>query len=113
MASISPSDLITLLRGYRLRVRTGLRLLPAQLFGQEPDEAAVGDRCRRSSEAVTGRTAGKHVLQRPQRRLCDRTAETKSAARNQGSDCLLVYNFDLLLARLRHDERSEVWHLLY
>ena len=113
MASISPSDLITLLRGYRLRVRTGLWLLPAQLFGQEPDEAA-----RLGIDAVDLR---KQLLDGLPESTCYSGLNAacvielldEICSRDQGSDCLLVYNFDLLLARLRHDERSEVWQLLY
>lgn len=113
MASISPFDLISLLRGYRLRVRTGLWLLPRELLGQEPDEAA-----RLGIDAVDLRQQLLAGL--PQ----DTSFSGLNAAcmiellddicrRDRGSDCVLVYNFDLLLARLRHDERSEVWQLLY
>ena len=113
MASISPSDLITLLRGYRLRVRTGLWLLPSGLFGQEPDEAArLGiDAVDLRQQLLAGLPqdtsfCGLNVA-------CVIELLDDICRRDRGSDCLLVYNFDLLLARLRHDERSEVWQLLY
>lgn len=113
MASISPSDLIALLRSHRLRVRTGLWLLPRELMGQEPDESA-----RLGIDAVDLRQQLLDGL--PQ----DTCYSGLSAAcviellddicrHDQGSDCIVVYNFDLLLARLRHEERVDVWGLLY
>ena len=112
MASISPSDLITLLRGYRLRVRTGLWLLPRELLGQEPDEAA-----RLGIDAVDLRQQLLAGLPRDTcysglNAACVMELLDDICRREQGSDCVLVYNFDLLLARLRHEERREIWELL-
>jgi hypothetical protein len=113
MASISPSDLILLLRGHRLRVRTGLWLLPSDLLGHEADEAA-----RLGIDAVDLRQTLLDEL--PQDTgfsgldtACVIELLDNLCHSDRGSDCILMYNMDLLLARLRREERNEVWGLLY
>lgn len=113
MASASPSAAVDLLRGQKLRVRTALWLLPTKRLGQEMDEAA-----RLGIDAVDARQRlleslphGTHYSGLSS----DSVAELLDAicASPYGTDCLALYNFDLLLARLTHDERSQVWDLLY
>jgi hypothetical protein len=113
MASTSPSDLISLLRGHRLRVRTGLWLLPSEALGREADEAA-----RLGIDAVDLRQTLLGGLPQDTEfsgldTACILDLLDDLCHSDRGSDCILVYNMDLLLARLRHEERNEVWDLLY
>jgi len=116
MTSTTPveaAELVTRLRGYSLRVRTGLWLLPVQLLQDMPNEAA-----RLGIEAVDC----------ARRLLAELPTDTRfvglNSARiielldviclqNQSGDCLLIFNLDLLVARLRQRERNEVWMHLY
>lgn len=113
MASASPSAVVALLRGRKLRIRTALWLLPTGRLGQEVDEAA-----RLGIDAIDARQRLLDSL--PHDTLYsglsfDSVAELLDAicASPRGTDCLALYNCDLLLARLTHDERGQVWDLLY
>jgi hypothetical protein len=113
MALVDPPTLIALLHSPRLRVRTGLWLIPRYLLGQEREEAArlnidaIDVRQQLLSELPEGtRFSGLNAS-----RLIELLDELCSSDR--GTSCLLIYNFDLLLARLTHEERGEVWDDLY
>lgn len=116
MASTTPieaTDLIARLRGYSLRVRTGLWLLPVQLLQDMPNEAA-----RLGIEAVdcakkmlTELPMGTRFVGLDAARLIELLDDM--CHQNPGVNCLLVYNLDLLVARLTQNERHEVWAQLY
>jgi hypothetical protein len=113
MLTNNPSQVIYLLKGDNLIHRTGIWLMPVNLLGKEPDQAA-----RYNLDAIDIRNpllenlpegtrflglSGNKILQ-----LLDHICENA-----KGSSCLLIYNLDLLLARLRQEERVYVWSQLY
>lgn len=113
MESNTLSALVTALRAPSLRVRTGLWLMRLAEIGQERNEAA-----RQGIEAVDLRAnllarlppdAGYTGLSSQVfLELCEAVTQQPGAG-----DCALVYNIDLLLARLTRQERREVWQDLY
>ena len=113
MELISLRELARTVRSRVLRVRTGLWLTPIQLIGQEPDEAA-----RISAEAVNMQALWLAQLPKDTRfvgiigdKLLGAVDQvTQQTGKN---DCTLLYNFDLLLARLTHSERIRVWQAIY
>ena len=113
MVQISPVELVALLRGYRLRVRTGIWLRTLSSLGGEPGEAArlgiahVDIR----QVALAGLPDGTRFSGLDTTRVLELLDEICQGSYD--SDCVLVYNFDLLLARLRRFERQEVWQQLY
>ena len=116
MASTTPveaADLVTRLRGYSLRVRTGLWLLPVQLLQDMPNEGA-----RLGIEAVDCAWYLLAELPTDTRFVGVNSARIielldEICLQNQGGDCLLIFNLDLLVARLKQSERHEVWMHLY
>ena len=113
MLTSSPREVVDLLKGSSLIHRTGIWLMPINMLGKEPDHAA-----RLNLDAIDIRTplleslpegtrflglSGDKVVQ-----LLDHICEHA-----KGSSCLLVYNVDLLLARLRLQDRIYVWSQLY
>jgi hypothetical protein len=113
MLTVSPNDLIQTLKGETLRVRTGLWLAPKRILGCEADEAtrlnidAVDLRQPLLSSLPNGAQflglSADKIIQ-----LFDVVCQTA-----QGSECLLVFNLDLLLSRLRQQERDWVWSQMY
>jgi hypothetical protein len=102
-------EVVNLIRANVLRIRTGLWLAPAALLGQERNEAA-----RLMVDAVDLREV---LLQRlpvnsrfigltDQKliELLDEVTEQEGQ-----SDCALVYNLDILLARLQQKEIRYFW----
>jgi hypothetical protein len=100
---------VELLRSPVLRVKVGLWLMPIEYLGQEEDEAV-----RLGVEAIDFR---KHVLA-----VLPPTAESTgltpvklfemvdNISQMDGIyDVVLLYNFDLLLARLTTEGRSQFW----
>lgn len=113
MALNSVHELVNLLRSRVLRVRTGLWLTPIHLLGQEPDEAA-----RVMVEAVDLSNLWLSQLPSGTRFVGitpDKLIEVSDQVAQQvgTSDCALLYNFDLLLSKLRQNQRSQVWRALY
>jgi hypothetical protein len=109
MTSVDAASLIALMRGPTLRVRTGVWLAPKEVINQAADHAArlgiscVDIRARLLAELptdtrFTGLTPYRVVA------LLDGICDG-----SDGTDCILVENLDLLLARLRLQERQEVW----
>ena len=109
MASADPKSVIAQLRGPTLRVRTGLWLAPKEVINQAADYAArLGISCvdirallvaeLPAGTRFTGLTPFRVVALLDS--ICDGS---------DGTDCVLVENLDLLLARLRLHERLEVW----
>ena len=113
MASLTPSELVARLRSYRLRVRTGIWLLPLPFLAHVGDEAARLDIDLVDIRQVLLNALPKDTIYSglDAAYLVDLLDEICRA--HLGRDCILVYNFDLLLARLRHDERMDLWHQLY
>lgn len=113
MTLADPALLIPRLRGPTLRVKTGLWLAAKEVVKQAADHAArLGISCidirarllgdLPADTRFTGLTAFRVVA------LLDGICDG-----NTGTDCVLVENLDLLLARLRALERTEVWEHLY
>lgn len=113
MNTTNPSELVTLLRGRSLRVRTGLWLMPGRFLGKEEDEAArLGlDALDIRRPILASLPEGARFVGLNAASLVE-TLDSIGQARS-GSDCVLVYNLDLLLARLPRQERLEVWQSLY
>ncbi|MFN3332565.1 MAG: hypothetical protein ACK47M_08650 [Caldilinea sp.] len=113
MNTTNPSDLVALLRSRILKVRTGLWLMPLHYLGKEEDEAArlgidaLDIRRPILADLPPGaRFIGLSVVSLVE--ILDGIAQARD-----GSDCVLVYNLDLALARLRRQERLEVWQNLF
>jgi hypothetical protein len=113
MPTTTTIDLVRYLRVPVLRVRTGLRLAPAGVWGREVDEAAwLG---------VTAVDARQPILdallpEQTHLGLGERTIIQALDAIAQGdfrSEYCLVYNLDLLLASLTSSARAGVWESLH
>jgi len=112
MNSSKLEDVIALLRSNKLRVRIGLWLMPMQTLGREKEMAV-----RLGVDASDARQPILDSLVKGQRYLglddsvvlsaIDHIANT-----NMMTDCSLVYNLDLLLARLTVAERDTFWNQL-
>lgn len=113
MNTTNPSELVALLRGRTLKVRTGLWLMPLPYLGKEEDEAArLGiDALDIRRPILAGLPAGARFTGLSVVSLVE-TLDGVAQARD-GSDCVLVYNLDLALARLRRQERLDVWQSLF
>lgn len=113
MNSPTPSELVDLLQSAKLRVRTGLWLLPPTAVGQEVQEAA-----RLRLDAVDARepilaavTEGQRFLGLDELRVLE--AINSLSQQNDTTECLVVYNLDLLIARVGVEGRTPLWDLLY
>ena len=113
MESTTPVELVHLLRGHILRVRTGLYLLPVPMLTRAPDEAArLGIHAVDSRDWLLKRLPeGTRFSGITVERLLELVDEICREVSE--SDCLLIYDFDLLVARLKTDERAELWRQLY
>ena len=108
-----PLPVLELLRGPALRVRTGLWLLPPAELDDAPNEAAragidtVDLRHALLAELPLGAAFvaldTNHLLE-----LLDQVA-----SRPHAGACALVYNVDLLLARLPVAQRADVWSFVW
>jgi hypothetical protein len=101
-----------MLSSFSLRCKTGIWLMPQGKVGDEENEAA-----RLGLDAVDIRRVLLENLPE-ETSYADLSSERvqnllhQIANRQQGSHCLLIYNLDLLLARLTMDERDAVWRYL-
>ena len=110
---MQPSELVALLRRQILRVRTGLWLIPPNLLGDERNEAvrlgvaAVDMRELLLNELPAG-TA--FVMLN-----ADRVIQLLNQVAGQAhfGNCALVYNLDLLLARLTFQQRADAWGVIF
>lgn len=110
---MTTNDVIHTLRDGGLRVRTALWLLPPEQLANLPDSAA-----RLNIHLVDARQPLLDAIAPDQRFLrltvrefiesLDALCQTP-----QTSDCLLVANCDLLIARLNFQERREAWDTLF
>lgn len=106
-------EVIALLRGPRFRVRTALWLTPPDVVGHEPDAAA-----RLGIDAADARRPILDALD-PDSRFVGLDPDRIIAALDaiatgpHRTDCALIYNLDLLVARLPHQARDALWDTLY
>ena len=113
MESRTPVEVVALLRSRMLRVRTGLWLFPKAYLGYEADEAI-----RLRLEAVNLRQVWLDTLP-PETHFIGLTPEKLLEVLDDilnlpgKSDCVLVYNLDIFLARLKKAERKSVWEGLF
>lgn len=113
MQTSNPKELIQLLQKKTLRIRTGIWLMPVSMLGKEADHAA-----RMNIDAIDIREPLLESLPEDTRFLglnVDRVLQLLQEISDQlsGSECLLVYNVDLLLAKLAHNDRTSIWNQLY
>ncbi len=107
------NDVIQTLRFGGLRVRTALWLLPAVALKQLPDKAArLGIDLADVRQPLLDSFAPEQRFVRLGTRECV-TALNTLCQRDQATDCILVANCDLLIARLNTDERKDLWEILY
>jgi hypothetical protein len=113
MTDLTARQLVRQIRTQTLRTRTGVLLLDATHFGKEPDLATQldiepFDYARRIREELPA--GATHVS-------LDATTEEERldaiAVSVTGYDCVLIYNFDLALARLESNERTQLWNNLW
>lgn len=113
MGTKSPSEVVSLLRSNAFRLRTALWLMPSVLLGQERNAAA-----RLMVDAIDLRDVLLQHLPEGSRfsRLSDQkiTELLDEVSELEGqSDCALVYNLDLLLARLSPQGVKAVWQYVF
>jgi hypothetical protein len=109
----TPANLVLLIRGNILRIRTGLWLLPSSYIGQERNEAA---RMLMEAEDVRekllkGLPSGTRFLGLSDQKLIE-LLDDITQQENKG-DCVLVFNLDLLLAYLKQRERIFFWQHMF
>lgn len=109
-----PAALIRLLRGPALRCRTGILLLPLADLGREPDLAArlgIGcvDYARALANALPPGAVFVPLSAETEESRLDALASDETGEAGGGTDCLLVYNLDLALAKLDPAERARLW----
>jgi hypothetical protein len=110
---MTPSELIDLLSGPTLTIRTGLWLVPLHVLGKEQDTAArLGiDAADLRVPIISSLPAGTRFLGLSTLTLVE--ALDAVCSQSRGSNCLLVYNLDLLLARLPRQERLDFWQFMF
>lgn len=104
---------LDLMRGGGLRVRTAVWCLPPAQLSDLPNKAArlnLGWKDVRQP-LLNQLTPNQKFLGLDTAKLI--TILAQFAQDPQQGDCLLVTHIDLLLARLRYNECSEVWETLY
>jgi len=113
MATRTPNEVVNLIRSTSLRMRTGLWLIPLAMLGTERDEAA-----QLALDAVDLRSV--HLTRLPEgARFAGLSAESLMelfdlvASASGTYDAALIYNMDLLLARLSHAGRRQAWQYLH
>jgi hypothetical protein len=113
MESSTLPDLVALLSGRTLTVRTGLWLASLRLLGQEDDSAArLGIDARDLRDPIrAGLPEGTRFLGLTTDTVIE--ALETICLQTDGSDTLLIYNLDLLLARLNRQERLDFWQFVY
>lgn len=113
MGNKSPLEVVSLLRSNVFRMRTALWLLTPALLGQERNAAA-----RLMVDAVDLRDVLLQQIPEGSRfsRLSDQkiTELLDEVSEQEGnSDCAVVYNLDLLLARLTPQEIQSIWQYVF
>lgn len=105
-------ELVSLLRSPTLRSRTGILLLaPAQLGGEEELAARLNVEALNYVEVVKAEVPpGSRFLGADAGSEEERLDRIAMAAGKR--DCVLIYNVDLILAKLNHSARSRLWSYL-
>ncbi len=106
-------DVIRRLRSRRDNVRTAIWLAPPRLWGREIDEAAMLgiDPADAREPLLAALLPGQRLLGLDEERILN--ALDAIAAAPAPTDCSLVYNFDLLVARLGSQARGALWDTLF
>ncbi len=113
MAENELGELVRFLRTGNARTNVGLWLVPPSLVGQEPDMAvrlsiAAHDAVSYYRSTLDPRAEHARLSASSLFDMLDGLAGS-----DLQSDCVLVYNMDLLLARLSKEDRDSVWRDLY
>ena len=113
MPASSVRELVDFLQEKSLRLRTGIWLLPPRLLGNAANEAA-----RLNVDSIDIRDSLLASLPEGTRFLgltADRILELLQEVSEQFSDteCIHIFNLDLLLAKLPEEQRDAVWQSLY
>ena len=109
----APAQVVSLIRASVLRIRTALWLLPPALIGQERNEAA-----RLLVEAIDLRQVYLNKLP-PNTPYLGLTGQKlieliEDIVEEEGrSNCVLIYNLDLLLSRLSQPDIYFFWHHVF
>lgn len=107
------NEVIQTLRYGGLRVRTALWLVPSDQLARLPDSAArLGIHLVDVRQPILNRvTADQRFIHLGVREFID--ALDTLCKNSQFTDCLLVANSDLIIAKLKHKERRDLWATLY
>lgn len=113
MLTSNPREVVELLQGQSLIHRTGIWIMPTNMLGHEPDQAARLniDAIDIRQPLIDGLPEGTRYLGLSSDKIMQILDQTCEYFR--GTSCILIYNFDLLLARLRQQDRQYVWAQLY
>ena len=113
MKKTSISNLIDLLAGPALRVRTGIWLYPMELVGQEENEAIRLGIVPRDARAPLLKEVepGSRFLGLDLFRLL-RVLDDIVQNEQDGS-VVMIYNFDLLIAKFSISERERAWQEIF
>lgn len=107
------NDLIQSLRYSGLRVRTALWLLPAADLSHLPDKAArLGVDLADVRQPLLKNVAPQQRFLGLGVRECVEALDTLCQD-IQATDCIVVANFDLLVARLSYQGRKELWQMVF
>lgn len=108
---MQPSELVTLLRQH-MRVRTGLWLISPNLLGDEHNEAVrLGVAAVDIREFLLGKLPADTAFVTLNENRVNQLLELIAGQAHFGN-CALVYNLDLLLARLTVLQREDAWNFM-
>lgn len=107
------NEAIETLRYGGLRVRTALWLLPIQELTNPADKAArLGISWADARQPILNTIVPEqHFLQLGLKELLE--ALDSLCSDHKATDCLLIANWDLLVAKLGSNDRKEMWEILY
>jgi len=113
MTKTTISELVELLAKPTLRVRTGIWLYPMELLGEEENEAVRLDVIARDARdpLLAAIEPGSRFLGLNRSRLLEVLDEIVQNERD--GSVIMIYNFDLLLAKLPMDEREKAWRDIF
>lgn len=113
MTKTTISELVDLLSKPTLRVRTGIWLYPMNLLGEEENEAVRLNVVARDARIPLLATIepGSRFLGLDRARLLRLLDEI--VQNEQDSSVIMIFNFDLLLAKLPMDEREKAWRAIF
>lgn len=108
----TPGQMVALLRGHRLRCRTAILLVsPSQIAEALNIAARLGlDAVDYHEVLVRSLPPGAKFV--PLTAASEETRLDTIAEQPVGADAVLVYNFDLAVAKLEHRQRALLWSTL-